>query len=489
MAESRRQNNQQKQDEKYHQMIETPVPGLICTLAVPTIISMLVTSIYNMADTFFVGRIGTSATAAVGVVFSMMAIFQAVGFTIGIGSGNYVSRLLGSLRRREAEEVACTGFATAFGAGLVLMIAGLLFLDPLMRVLGATPTILPYARAYAFYILLGAPFITSSFVLNNLLRFQGSAFYGMIGITAGGLLNIGLDPLFIFVFGMGTGGAALATTLSQIASFVILLFQSGRGGNIRIDLRRVRPTRALYREVLRGGLPSFCRQVLASIATICLNLAAGPYGDAAIAAMSIVSRVMMFAQSALIGFGQGFQPVCGFNYGARRYDRVRQAFWFCVKVSLVGLVVIAALGEGFAPQIIGLFRKGDAEVTAIGTLALRCQCAVFPLMGWTIMLNMLQQNIGKSRAASILAMGRQGLFFLPFILLLPHAIGMLGIQLSQPFSDLCTFALSVPMGIALLRELKEKDELEQARRARGESDVVDAAAVAAAVEAQSAGED
>lgn len=312
----------QSQDAKYRQMIEDPIPRLICTLAIPTIISMLITSVYNMADTFFVGKIGTSATGAVGVVFSLMAIFQAVGFTFGIGSGNFVSRLLGGRDKEQAEHVAATGFYTAFAVGVLLMVLGFIFLDPLMRVLGATDTILPYARDYARYILLGAPFITSSFVLNNLLRFQGSAMYAMVGITAGGVLNILLDPLFIFVFDMGTGGAALATVLSQIVSFTILLVHSSRGGNIAMDPRKVQPSVRLYGEILRGGMPSFYRQVIASIAVIALNLSAGPYGDAAIAAMSIVSRVMMFALAALIGFGQGFQPVCGFNYGARRYDRV-----------------------------------------------------------------------------------------------------------------------------------------------------------------------
>lgn len=458
----------QSPDAKYRQMIEDPIPRLICTLAVPTIISMLITSVYNMADTFFVGKIGTSATGAVGVVFSLMAIFQAVGFTFGIGSGNFVSRLLGSRDKEQAEHVAVTGFYTAFAVGVLLMVLGFVFLDPLMRVLGATDTILPYARDYARYILLGAPFITSSFVLNNLLRFQGSAMYAMVGITTGGILNILLDPLFIFVFGLGTAGAALATVLSQMVSFFILLVQSSRGGNIAMDPRKVRPSAGLYGEILRGGMPSFYRQVIASIAVIALNLSAGPYGDAAIAAMSIVSRVMMFALAALIGFGQGFQPVCGFNYGARRYDRVLQAFWFCVKVAAVGLVLIAIAGEVFAPQVIGLFRKSDPVVTEIGTLALRLQCIAFPLSGWTICLNMLQQNIGKSRAASILAMGRQGLFFLPLILTLPHFFGLLGIQMTQPISDVCTFLLAVPMGISLLRELREKEQLQKAQQAKGD---------------------
>lgn len=448
--------NTNKQDAKVQYMVETPIPRLIITLAIPTIISMLVTSVYNMADTFFVGKINTAATGAVGVVFSLMAIFQAVGFMIGIGSGNLVSRCLGARNAEDAEHIACTAFFTAFFCGVVMGALGLLFLDPLMRVLGATETILPYARAYARFILLGTPFITSSFVLNNLLRFQGSAMYAMVGITAGGILNIALDPIFIFGFHLDNAGAAIATVLSQIVSFTILLVQCARGGNIRMRFRKTTFKLSLYREIIKGGLPSFLRQALASVAAICLNLSAGVYGDAAIAAMSIVSRVVMFAQSALIGFGQGFQPVCGFNFGAKRFDRVIEAFRFCVRVASVALLAIAAAGFIFAPDIIGLFRRGDAAVTQIGGLALRLQCVTFPLMGWTVMLNMLQQNIGKNKEASLLSVARQGLFFLPLVLHLPNVWQVFGIQVSQPLSDLCTFALALPMGLSLLRELRQK---------------------------------
>ena len=325
-------HSDQNQADKFARMTQTPIPRLITTLAVPTIISMMITSVYNMADTFFVGRIGTSATGAVGVVFSLMAVIQAIGFMFGQGSGNYIARSLGGQDFRDASRMSATGFFSALIVGGLITLFGLLFLDPLVRLLGATETILPYARDYARYILLGASYMTASLVLNNQLRFQGSASYAMVGIAAGGILNIALDPLFIFVFGMGIAGAAIATVISQFVSFCILLAGCTRGGNIRIHFRDFTPRWELYREILRGGLPSLWRQGLASVATICLNLAAGPYGDAAIAAMSIVSRVNMFASSALIGFGQGFQPVCGFNYGARLYRRVREGFWFCVRV-------------------------------------------------------------------------------------------------------------------------------------------------------------
>lgn len=359
-------HSDQNQADKFARMTQTPIPRLITTLAVPTIISMMITSVYNMADTFFVGRIGTSATGAVGVVFSLMAVIQAIGFMFGQGSGNYIARSLGGQDFRDASRMSATGFFSALIVGGLITLFGLIFLDPLVRLLGATETILPYARDYARYILLGASYMTASLVLNNQLRFQGSASYAMVGIAAGGILNIALDPLFIFVFHMGIAGAAIATVISQFVSFCILLVGCTRGGNIRIHFRDFTPRWELYREILRGGLPSLWRQGLASVATICLNLAAGPYGDAAIAAMSIVSRVNMFASSALIGFGQGFQPVCGFNYGARLYKRVREGFWFCVRVSVVVLAVLAVAGFIFAPGIIAVFRGEDALVVEIG---------------------------------------------------------------------------------------------------------------------------
>ena len=310
---------EEQQNAKFIEMTETPVGTLVCRLAVPTMVSMLVTSFYNMADTFFVGKINTSATGAVGVVFSLMAIIQACGFFFGHGSGNYISKQLGKRDTEEASRMASIGFFSAFLFGIVFMAAGLVFLEPLARALGSTDTILPYAKDYLGIILLGAPFMTSSLVLNNQLRFQGNAFYAMIGIATGAVLNIGLDPLFIFVFQMGIKGAALATILSQIVSFCLLVAGSFRGENIHISYRKFHPDGAAFLEILRGGIPSLLRQGLASVAVICLNFAAGGYGDEAIAAMSIVNRIMMFAGSALIGFGQGFQPVCGFNYGAGLY--------------------------------------------------------------------------------------------------------------------------------------------------------------------------
>lgn len=444
------------QEEKYKTMTEKPVSSLICRLAVPTIISMLVTSFYNMADTFFVARIGTSATAAVGVSFALMAIIQAFGFFCGHGSGNYISRKMGQHRFDEAQQMAATGFFTALALGTVIFLLGEILIDPLCRILGATETILPYARQYLRLILIGAPYMTASLVLNNQLRFQGSAFYAMIGIASGAVLNIGLDPLFIFVFDMGVSGAALATIISQFVGFVLLLKGTTQGGNLRIRLRNVTFSKYYYSQIINGGMPSLCRQGLGSVATICLNLMAGPYGDAAIAAMSVVGRVMNLAASVVTGFGQGFQPVCGFNYGAFLYDRVKEGFWFCVKVATVILIVLSAAGYLLAPQVIQLFSKNDPQVIAIGTQALRWQCLTFLLCGWITICNMMLQTIGKSFRASLLAMSRQGLFFIPAVLLLPALIGIQGVEIAQPIADVCSFVLAISLQLSVLHEMTVK---------------------------------
>ena len=440
------------QEQKFEMMTEAPIPGLIGRLAVPTIISMLITSFYNMADTFFVGKIGTSATAAVGVVFPVMAIIQALGFFCGHGSGNSISRHLGSKDVQSARELAATGFFLAFALGILLMVLGLIFLDPLSHLLGSTETIFPYTRDYLRFILLGAPYMTAQLVLNNQLRFQGNAFYAMIGITSGGVLNVILDPIFIFVFDLGISGAAIATILSQFVSFCLLLVGLRVSKCIPIHLRNVRLTALRLREIMGGGLPSLFRQGLGSIATTTLNIAANPYGDAAIAAMSVVSRIMMFANSALIGFGQGFQPVCGFNYGADKYDRVKEAFWFCVKVSTAVLLGLAVLGGFLSGHLIWIFRN-DPDVIQIGTTALRFQCVTFALNGWIIMNNMMMQTMGKTVPATILAASRQGLFFIPALLILPQFLGLTGIQCAQAVSDVFTFALTTLLNRKVMRSL------------------------------------
>jgi putative MATE family efflux protein len=444
----------EQQEEKFVRMTTSPVEKLTLSLAVPTIISMLVTALYNMADTYFVGKLqNNSATGAVGIAFSLMAIIQAAGFFYGHGSGNYISRQLGRQKTEDAAKMAATGFFLALLTGLVIATLGEIFLTPLAKILGSTDTILPYARDYLRLILLGAPYMTASFVLNNQLRFQGSAVYGMVGIVSGAVLNVGLDPIFILTLDMGVSGAALATILSQLVSFCLLLVGTSRGGNLRLRIKNITIRKNYLVEICKGGLPSLCRQGLASVATICLNHGAGVYGDAAVAAMTVVNRSMYLAQAVLIGFGQGFQPVCGFNYGAGLFDRVRKGYWFCVKVSTAFLAVVSVVGLVFAPQIIAVFRN-DPDVIAFGATALRLQCCTFTLCGYNMMSSMLTQTINKVRQASVLAMARQGLFFIPAVLILPTFLGALGIQLAQPISDVGAFLLTIPLTVQVLREMK-----------------------------------
>ncbi len=388
-------------------------------------------------------------------MFSAMAMIQAIGFTLGMGSGNYISRSLGNRDDETSGRAASTAFFTAGVIGLLLAVFGTIFSKPMVYFLGATDTIAPYAQAYARYIMLAAPFMMTSFVMNNILRAQGNALFSMVGITVGGILNMILDPILIFIFHMGISGAAIATMVSQIVSFGILLYQCNvQKGCIRIQISKFTPTFAMYGEILHAGLPSFCRQGLASIAVVVLNYAAGPYGDAAIAAMSIVSRFMMFVNSSLIGFGQGFQPVCGFNFGAKRYDRVLKAYWFCVKVAVIMLSCFGVIAFVFSKPIVTAFRREDAQVIEIGTLALRLQLLTMPFQAWVIMVNMLTQSIGYGFRASLVAMGRQGLFLIPSLLILPQSLGVLGLQIAQPVADMLTFVLATVIVTGVLKELK-----------------------------------
>ena len=445
---------------RYELMTKTPVPELILRMAFPTIISMLVTGIYNTADTFFVGQISTQATAAVGLVFSVMAIIQALGFFCGHGSGNYISRMLGAGEQQEADEMASTGFALSLILGGVVAALGIIFLTPLSLLVGATPTTLEDTRTYMRIILLGAPFMMAQFVINNQLRFQGSAMYAMFGLLSGAIVNIGLDPLLIFVFHLGVAGAAIATISGQIMSFIVLLIGSMRGPNIRLSVGNVRLNSHYLAEITNGGIPSLFRQGLAAVSTLLLNTAAGNLGgDAAIAGMSVTTRVTMLLLSALIGFGQGYQPVCSFNYGAGLKRRVRDGYVFCVKWGTVFLTIIAVLCFAFAPQIIGWFRD-DPEVIAVGRVALRCQAVALPLAAIITMTNMMLQSMGRGVKASITASAKNGIFFIPLILILPRILGLTGVEITQAIADVLSAALAIPLAVSELRLMKKDDPVE-----------------------------
>jgi putative MATE family efflux protein len=438
------------------EMTTIPVGRLILRLAIPTIVSMMVTSLYNMADTFFVSQLGTSASGAVGIIFSIMAIIQAIGFTIGMGSGSLLSRSLGAQNKKQADEFGSSAFFLSLLFGTILAVTGLIFQDSLIVKLGATPTILPYARDYARYILLGCPFMCTAFVLNNNLRFQGKAALSMIGLTTGGILNILLDPLFIFVFHWGISGAAIATLISQCVSFFILLsfFISGKTVTTLSPARCARSI-PVYLNIIKNGLPSLFRQGTAAIAAVLLNIAAGAYGDAVVAGMSITNRIFMFLLAIALGIGQGFQPVCAMNYGAGRFDRVRQAFSFTVRLSAVIMSASAVICFIFAPEIIRAFRN-DAEVISVGILAIRLQCCALPLHAFLFGSNMMLQTTGQSRQATFLSSLRQGLFFLPLIIILPRIIGITGIQVTQMTSDILSFIVTVPITMRFFKKIQQE---------------------------------
>lgn len=440
-------------------MTTKPVKVLVCQMAVPTIIAMVTTALYNVVDAAFIGRLSTEGTAGIGISFAYMTFIQALGFFFGHGSGNYISRALGAKNVSSASVVATVGFITPFIVGLLAAVVCLPNLSALSRLLGAPEAVVPYANDYLRYIVGATPFMMSALTLNNQLRLQGNARFGMVGIVSGAVLNIALDPLFIFTLNMGVSGASLATAISQLFAWCLLLYGTFKPESVHLNLRNFKPSLKVYYEIFRGGLPSLFRQVFNCAAAVSLNYCAARYAApgqeaSAVAAFAVVTRIMMFAFSVVLGFCQGFQPVCGFNYGAKKYDRVRESWLFATWVGTGFLLVISAVGMLFAPQIVAIFRAEDPALIAIGAVTLRWQCAAFPLVGLFTATGMLFQNIRMTFPATLLSVCRNGLFFLPAILLLPLWLGLEGVQMAQAVADALTFVLAVPYSIWINRKLK-----------------------------------
>ena len=439
--------------DKYTFLTQAPVHRVIGAMAIPTIISMLLTSMYNLVDTFFVGKINTQSTAAVGIVFSVMFFIQAFSFFFGNGSGNYISRQLGAQNTKDAEVMASTGLFYTLVFSLIVMLLGWIFLEPISILLGSTPTILPYTRQYLGISLLGTPFIMGTFCINNQMRFQGFTKYSVYGAISGSIINCLLDPVFIFGFSMGVSGAAVASVIGQICGFVILLIMSQKEGVIHYTHRRISFEGRFVKEIIAGGTPSISRQGLASVSTIALNSVAGNYGDAAIAAMSIVTRISMFIFSVIVGLGQGFQPMCGFCYGAKLYDRVKEGFWFSTKIGTLFLLFWSVVLIIFSGEVVSLFRD-DPEVIAIGIPALRYQMIIFPACSFMMMANMMMQTCRKTIRANILAASRQGLFFIPLIFVLPYFYGLFGVEICQAVSDVISLIVTIPIVWTAFKEMR-----------------------------------
>ena len=409
-------------------MLQTPVAKLVLSLAAPTVASQLISIIYNTADTYFVSQISTSASAAVGVVFSLQSIIQAYGFGVAMGAGSLISLRLGEKKDRDAKMYATSGFLAEFVGGLLMLVFGLLYLEPLIRVLGATETMLPHACAYGRIILMGAPIMCGSFILNCILRAEGAAVSSMIGLCSGGILNIALDPLLIFTFGMGTAGAAVATVISQCVSFLVLAVAFLRGRSI-VHLRPKYISRSPrdYVQILAVGFPTIARQGMASLASALMNIQGAVYGDAAVAALTISNKIYLLVRNVIIGIGQGFQPVAGYNYGAGDRKRTRQAFIFATKLGTVICILAAGIIAAFAEPIM-------------------------PFMAYSTFVNQLYQCLGYKLPATVLASLRQGICYLPLIFILPHFLGLQGVQMTQPGSDLLTFFICIPFQIVFFRK-------------------------------------
>ena len=446
-----------KYKNKYDKLANAPVKSLISSLAIPTILSMLVSAIYNMADSYFVGKINTQSVASVGIVFSIMTLLQAIGFFLGNGSGIMVSTLLGEKKKDDAQIYANVAFFSVIFVGIILAVIGLFFSNSIALLLGATKTTIEYASTYLKYILLGSPFILGSFVLNNQLRYQGSALYSMIGILTGSIINIALDPLFIFTFKLEVAGAALATVIGQIVSFFMLYFGTFKNDNIRLSIKRFKPTTKVYLTIFKNGLPSLARQGIGTVANIAMNFACAPFGDAVIAGMSVYNRVMFLGIAVVIGYGQGYQPVCSFNFGAKNSKSVFDGYKFLAVVTTIIITVFSIFGFIFAPQLIAVFRD-DKEVITIGAKALRYQSFAMLVTGFCTASNMLMQSLRISGKATVMALSRQGIFYIPAILILPRMFDITGITLAQPVADILSFVLTIFLVVPTVKELKTKSK-------------------------------
>lgn len=445
---------EEAESRQFKKMTETPVSKLVLKLGLPTTISMLITNIYNMADTFFVSKISISASGATGIVFALMAVLQAFGFMFGHGAGSNISRLLGAKKIERAKVFTSTSVFLSLAVGLLIGIFGLIFLEPLMRILGSTNTILGDAKIYGSFILISAPAMTVGCVLNNILRYEGEAAFAMAGLCTGGILNMFLDPVLIFYCHMGIAGAGLSTAVAQYLSTGILLLPFLRKKTVtEINISFFAKDVSDIKNIILTGMPSLARQGLNSVSTAVLNLQAALFGDAAVAAMSIVGRCGNLLFSFALGIAQGFQPVCAFNYGAGKKDRVRKATWFTIIFGMGIMGVLCAVCDVFAIEIIRLFRDENSILEA-GVHAFHWMCRTLYVLPVSAVGSMLFQSIGKKGRAFFLAVLQSGLISIPMMILLPRSFGITGIQTAQPCAYLISGIVTIPILLIFFKQMK-----------------------------------
>ena len=452
-------NDTARQEQRRMLMLNEPVHKVIPRMAIPTIISFLITSIYNLADTYFVSSLGTAATAAVGVNGSLDQLIMMCGSMLAVGASSYIARLMGEGKDEKASQVLSTAVFSAFALGVLLMVFGSIFMLPMVRLLGATPTCEQYSVDYATYVLLAAPFMAANFVMNHCLRSEGSATLSMVGMSFGGILNCILDPIFIFTLDMGVAGASLATAISKWVSFAILIFPYlTRRSMLHLSIRNVRYTRSIVYNVVSVGSSSMFRSGLAVLTGILLNDIAGNISDSVLAAVGVCNKVMMFPFGIILGFGQGFQPVAGFNWGARRFDRVQQSYRFSSRTALIGGAIMAAVLIIFADPLIVAFAGTDPEMREVGRLCIILQCIALPLHGWVAVVNMLCAGLGNARGALLLSTARQGTCFLPILYPMAYFFGVNGVASVQAVADVLTLIPAIPLALVMMKRIRKARE-------------------------------
>jgi len=448
----------QSQEQRRNMMLNEPISRIIPKMAIPTIVAFLINSIYSLADTYFVSSLGTNATAAVSVNASLDQLIMMCGSMLAVGANSYIARLLGRGEDKKASQVLSTAFFTAMGIGALLMVFGTIFMTPMVRLLGATPTCEQYSIDYATYVLYAAPFMAANFVMNQCLRSEGSATLSMIGMGFGGILNVVLDPIFIMPWGlnMGVKGASLATAISKWISFIILIYPYvTRRSLLRLSIRNFRPSWDIFSQIIAVGSSSMFRSGLAVVSAIMLNDLAGNISDSVLAAVGVCNKVMMFPFSIILGFGSGFQPVAGFNWGAKRYDRVEESYRFCARVAIIGSLIMAVVVGVFADTFVVLFAGTDEEMRRIGVLCMVSQCIALPVHGWVAVVNMLCAGLGKAKYALALSTSRQGSCFIPILYPLAWIFGAYGIGVVQAVADVLTLVLAVPIIRSVMKTVAE----------------------------------